>query len=71
MATRTEKSGKMGGAHRDFAYRKAAKRLHHRDGECEIDDGADVGFVKGEGAYVVAWILISDRDVTKADRGGG
>lgn len=44
------------------AYRDAAKRQHHREGECEIDDGATVSFGDDAGAYVQAWIWIPAAD---------
>jgi hypothetical protein len=44
------------------AYRDAAKRLHHREGECEIDDNATVSFGDDAGAYVQAWVWIPAAD---------
>jgi len=38
--------------------RDAAKRLHHRDGELEIDDDAVVSPSEDGGAYVSAWVFI-------------
>lgn len=60
--------GKPGGAHTESAYLAAAKRLHHRDFECEIDTLTDVSFGPDAGAYVAAWIWIPDESVTKEDR---
>lgn len=39
-------------------YREAAKRLHHRDGELEIDDNARVSHGADDGAYVQAWVWV-------------
>lgn len=50
----------------DSAYRAAAKRMHHSDGECEIDEGAPVSRAKGnpdKGAYVQAWVWVPDADL--------
>lgn len=44
------------------AYRDAAKRQHHREGECEIDDNATVSFGDDAGAYVQAWIWVPAAD---------
>lgn len=44
------------------AYREAAKRQHHREGECEIDDNATVSFGEDAGAYVQAWVWIPAAD---------
>jgi hypothetical protein len=43
------------------AYREAA-REQCRDGELEVDDGAVVSFGGDPGAYVAAWIWVSDED---------
>lgn len=42
----------------DQAYRDAARRLHHRGGDIEIDDNAVVSRGDDPGAYVQAWIWI-------------
>lgn len=44
------------------AYRDAAKRQHHRECECEIDDNATVSFGDDAGAYVQAWVWIPAAD---------
>ena len=51
-------------------YRKAAQRLLHRNGTLEIDNYAVVqhGEAGKPGAYVQAWVWVSDEDVTDADR---
>ena len=43
-------------------YRAAAKECFHQDGELEIDDNAKVSLSDG-GAYVAAWVWISDSEV--------
>lgn len=43
-------------------YRTAAKRLHHRDGEIEIDEEAEVSLGDDPGAYVQAWVWVSRED---------
>src|SRR5260370_23329918 len=51
------------------AYREAAKRLHHVEGECEIDDNAKQAKVSRtrkqdeEGAYVQAWVWVPREEV--------
>lgn len=51
------------------AYRAAARRLHHRDGECEVDEGATVSASNPPdgGAYVKAWVWVP-ADEMKASR---
>lgn len=44
------------------AFRKAAHDKHHSDGECEIDDGAEVSVSEDGGAYVKAWVWVYDDD---------
>ena len=39
-------------------YREKAHDEHHRDGECEIDDGAIVSFSDDGGAYVQSWVWV-------------
>jgi hypothetical protein len=52
----------------DEAYRKAADRLHGRDGEVEIDDDAKISQSPDAGVYVQAWVWVYDDDVTAEDR---
>lgn len=40
---------------------EAARRLHHRDGEVEIDEGATVSD-SDEGAYVACWVWVDFED---------
>lgn len=40
------------------AYRARAFDEHHRDGECEIDDGAVVSLSEDGGAYVQSWVWV-------------
>lgn len=44
------------------AYRKAARDLHEIEGECEIDEGAAIGISDDGGAYVQAWVWVSDEE---------
>jgi hypothetical protein len=46
----------------DGKYRDAAKKLHHREGELEIDDDAIVSKGDDPGAYVQAWIWVPNSD---------
>lgn len=49
-------------------YREAAVEFHHDEGELEVDDHAPVSQANGnpdEGAYVQAWIWISDEEVQR------
>ncbi len=39
-------------------YRTAAEEFFHKDGECEIDEGAKVSLGDDEGAYVQAWVWV-------------
>ena len=56
------------------AMTKAAHRLHHRDGEIEVDEYTSylptnrVSRGGEPGAYVMAWIWVSDEDVTDDDK---
>lgn len=43
----------------DTRFRAAAKRLHEREGELEIDDEATVSHGDdAQGAYVQAWVWV-------------
>ena len=42
------------------AYRDAAYRIWHRDGEIEIDDDALISRGTDNGAYVQAWVWVYD-----------
>lgn len=44
----------------DNRYRAAAQFLHHNEGTVEIDDQAPASWGNDGGAYVQAWIWISD-----------
>lgn len=49
-------------------YRAAAKRLHARDGEVEIDDNAKVcGPSPDGGRYVAAWVWVPDDEARPCD----
>lgn len=45
------------------AYRAAAVSLYHRDGEVEIDAGAEVSVSTDGGAYVQAWVWVCESDL--------
>jgi hypothetical protein len=47
---------------RKDAYRVAAKRLHHKEGTIEVDDAAPVSIGDDDGAYVQAWVWVSNED---------
>jgi hypothetical protein len=42
-------------------YRKAADEMS-REGECEVDDGAVVSIGSDSGAYVMAWMWVTDEE---------
>ena len=46
----------------ETAYYDAAKNIHSRDGECEIDSNATVSISEDGGAYVQAWVWVYDDD---------
>lgn len=50
-------------------YRSAARALHYREGELEIDDNAQVSICDDEdgiqGAYVAAWIWVGADDLQR------
>jgi len=54
----------------DGQYRAAARKLHQRDGDIEIDDNAKTSRGDDPGAYVQAWVWVYNEDVT-ADTFGG
>ena len=45
-------------------YRDAATRLFHDEGTIEIDPGATVSRSSDGGAYVKAWVWVSNSDIT-------
>jgi hypothetical protein len=49
----------------DKAYVKAARRLHQKQGEVEIDDNAIVSRGSDKGAYVHAWVWVPAAEVEK------
>lgn len=51
----------------DHAMRAAADRIHGREGECEIDDGAKISRGSEPGAYVQAWVWVDFMDVKPED----
>ena len=46
----------------DQKYREAADNEYGHDGECEIDDGAPVSRGNDPGAYVQAWVWVSNQE---------
>jgi ribosomal protein L12E/L44/L45/RPP1/RPP2 len=53
----------------DQKYREAADNEYGRDGECEIDDGAPVSRGDDPGAYVQAWVWVSNAEAGIASDG--
>lgn len=51
-------------------YRAAAERIHGSEGSVEIDDGAKVSRGDDAGAYVQAWVWVSDEDAKPSDEEG-
>lgn len=49
------------------AYRLAARRMFHMEGEMEIDDNASVS-LGADGAWVQAWVWVSDTEVHPKER---
>lgn len=43
---------------RDELFRKSAKLSHHKEGEIEIDEKAEVSHGDDNGAYVQAWVWV-------------
>ena len=54
---------------RELAYIKTAKDLYHKQGEIEIDNNAAVSKGRDAGAYVSAWVWVSDeeREIAELD----
>lgn len=48
-------------------YIKAARRMWHRDGEIEIDDWPLISPSDDDGAYVQAWVWVSNDDLAALD----
>ena len=46
----------------DQEYREEARKLHHKDGQCEIDHDAIVSRGADNGAYVQAWVWVDDEE---------
>lgn len=51
----------------DKQYIKAAQRMHHCDGELEIDDNAKVSRGDDPGVYVQAWVWVADDAIDPGD----
>lgn len=45
------------------AYREAARECHQEDGVLEVDDDAVISFGDDPGAYVQAWVWVSEEDL--------
>ncbi len=43
-------------------YLKAAHEHHYREGELEFDDTAIISESDDEGAYVMAWVWVTDEE---------
>ena len=43
---------------RELRIIQLAREVHHLDGQCEIDDMAEVSEGTGNGAYVQAWVWV-------------
>ena len=50
------------GQYSDAAYRRAARAEYEREGEVEIDDNAVISRGDDAGAYVQAWVWVSDEE---------
>jgi hypothetical protein len=48
---------------KEARYLEAARRLHQKDGVLEIDDDAIVSMGSDPGAYVAAWVWVSNEDL--------
>ena len=48
----------------DAAYRAQAVTSHYEEGIFEVDDNAKVSWGDGGGAYVAAWVWVSDDDIS-------
>lgn len=46
----------------DDQYHAAAKRLHESEGQLEIDNGATISVSDDGGAYVQAWVWVTDEE---------
>ena len=56
---------------REWRIIQLAKQEYHLEGECEIDDMAQVSEGDGNGAYVQAWVWVDfeDTDLDKEPSG--
>lgn len=52
----------------DDAFRASAKDQYEREGEIEIDEVAVVSRGSDDGAYVAAWVWVSNAAAAKASR---
>lgn len=44
----------------DEAWLEAARSIHQVEGECEIDNNAQISYSSDGGAYVQAWVWVPD-----------
>jgi len=51
-------------------YRRTAQLFKGKDGELEVDDNAKISKGDDAGAYVQAWVWVSDEEVKRAFSGG-
>jgi hypothetical protein len=49
------------------AYAEKAKELFEREGSCEVDENPLVSISDDKGAYVMAWLWVSDGDLDLPD----
>lgn len=49
----------------DDRFRRAAQRVHGRDGDVEIDENAAVSRGDDDGAYVQAWVWVDNEEARK------
>ena len=54
---------------RDLAYIKTARDIYEKEGEIEIDNNAAISKGRDAGAYVAAWVWVSDeeREIVELD----
>lgn len=53
----------------DDQYWKQAKKQYEQEGSIEIDDLAEVSRGEDSGAYVQAWVWVSDDDIIGGHHG--
>ena len=63
-AIKAQAKGQDADARTNEGYIKAARKLYQQDGEVEIDQNCAISYSTDGGAYVAAWVWVSDLDVT-------